>query len=107
MNNRTFERPIQTLMGLGFVRAINTIEDAYALLADWRGVQCADRKHAVALKAVKAALAGEIEAETVRPLVEAFAETAGILVPHHMDEVIANATVQPLDARYPHRSGTA
>lgn len=102
MNNRTFERPIQTLMGLGFVRAINTIEDAYALLADWRGVQCADRKHAVALKAVKAALAGEIEAETVRPLVEAFAEAAGILV-SPMDEVIANDAVQP----HAHLSRTA
>lgn len=96
MNNRSFEKPIETIIGLGFVRPINTIEEAYTFLMDWRGVPGGDRKHALALKAVKAALRGEIEAETVRPFVEAFADAAGVLVPG-MDRVIArsNAGRQP------------
>lgn len=92
MNNRTFEKPIETIVGLGFIKPIRTVEEAYAFLMDWRGAPGGDGKHSVALKAVKAALAGEVEAKTVRPFVETFAKAAGVLVPD-MDGVIANAAI--------------
>lgn len=93
MNSRTFEKPIETIVGLGFVRPIRTVEEAYAFLMDWRGMQGSDTKHSVALKTVKAALAGAVDAETARPFVEAFARAAGVLVPD-MDGVIANAAMR-------------
>lgn len=92
INSRTFEKPIETIVGLGFVRPIRTIEEAYSFLMDWRGLPECDGAHAVALKTVRAAMAGEIETETARSFVEAFAKRAGILAPN-MDDVIAGASL--------------
>ena len=93
MKRRTFETPILTIVGLGFVREIRTLEEALAFLTDWRGLRESEHAHSIALKAVKSAVAGEIETETARGLVEAFARRAGILAPD-MDAVIASGSIR-------------
>ena len=85
-----FEEPVNTIVGLGFLRPIRSVEEAYAFLMDWRGCASADRFHGLALKSVKAALAGEVEPETARGVVERFAQEAGLLAPTVTD-VIAGA----------------
>lgn len=92
VTDRTFRKPIETIVGLGFIRQIRTIEEAYTFLIDWRGLPECSCVHAIALKAVKAALNGEIETETARSLVEAFAKRAGLLAPS-MDGPIADASL--------------
>jgi hypothetical protein len=99
MSSRTFEAPIETIVGLGIVRPIRTIEEAYSFLMDWRGLRECDAAHAVALKTVRAALAGEIETETARSFVEAFAKRAGILAP----KIDAAAAAQASGAFAPQR----
>ncbi|WP_099864711.1 DUF982 domain-containing protein [Pararhizobium haloflavum] len=92
MPKGTFAEPINTLVGIGFVKPICSVEDAYIFLMEWRGLQASDHAHKVALKAVRAALAGEIEPDTARSFVEIFARKAGLLAPV-MDTVIASTTV--------------
>ena len=65
--------------------------EAYAILNEWPP-SSRSTAHAMALKACKAALAGEIEAETARGMFFAFAQRNDLLAPR-LDEVVAAETL--------------
>ncbi|SEH30955.1 DUF982 domain-containing protein [Rhizobium sp. NFR12] len=75
-----FRQPVSILVGLGFPAEICSVLDAYRHLVEWPASQ-RDAAHSVALKACRAALQGEIEAETARGLFVAFAEKHDLLAP--------------------------
>lgn len=58
-----FGKPLHVFVGLGFPRRLNTVVDAYQFLMDWNG-NSPERK--AAIRACKAALCGEVDAETAR-----------------------------------------
>jgi hypothetical protein len=60
---KLFEKPIRVWVGMGFPRQLNTVVDAYQFAADWCG-NSPEQK--AAIRACKAALAGDIDAETAR-----------------------------------------
>lgn len=72
-----FEKPIRVWVGLGFPRQLNTVVDAYQLVLEWCG-NSPEQK--AAIRACKAALAGDIDAETARGVFVAFARKKDILV---------------------------
>ncbi|MDG4884127.1 DUF982 domain-containing protein [Mesorhizobium sp. WSM4884] len=72
-----FEKPIRILVGLGFPRQLNTVADAYQFVIDWCG-NSPEQK--AAIRACKAALAGDIDAETARGVFAAFARRKDILI---------------------------
>lgn len=72
-----FDKPIRVWVGLGFPRQLNTVADAYQFAADWCG-NSPEQK--AAMRACKAALVGEIDAETARGVFVAFARKKDILV---------------------------
>ena len=80
MSHAMFEKPVQVIVGFGVPSSIESVLEAYALLNDW---PLAQRKaeHSVALKACRAALAGEIDAETARATFVAFARRNDLLAP--------------------------
>jgi hypothetical protein len=80
MRDTLFERPVIILTGMGFPTRIEDVMDAYAVLQDWP-VLSRTVAHAMALKACKAALSGEIDAETARSMFEAFARRSDVLAP--------------------------
>src|SRR5437867_998380 len=80
MNYDDFEEPVTILVGMGLSVRIETVMKAYALLQDWPAVNRSSA-HTVALNACKAGIAGEIDAETVRATLVAFARRHDILVP--------------------------
>lgn len=73
-----FQNPVQVLVGLGFPKSIRSPLDAIIYLND---VPSAAHTHAyeMALNACKAALMGEIEAETARGAFLAYAQRVDIL----------------------------
>jgi len=73
-----FRKPVDILVGLGFPAEVRGVLDAYRHLVEWP-MSSRDAAHSVALKACRAALLGEIEAETARGLFEAFAEKHDLL----------------------------
>jgi len=75
-----FRQPVSILVGLGFPAEVRGVMDAYRHLVEWPASQ-RDSAHSVALKACRAALRGEIEAETARGLFAAFAEKHDLLAP--------------------------
>ncbi|AAK90428.2 hypothetical protein EN41_27020 [Agrobacterium tumefaciens] len=75
-----FRRPVTILVGLGFPAEVRSVMDAYRHLAEWPA-SLRDTAHSIALKACRAALRGEIEAETARGLFAAFAEKHDLLAP--------------------------
>lgn len=75
-----FEKPVRILVGLGFPTEVRSVMDAYRHLVEWP-ISLRDVPHSVALKACRAALSGEIEAETARGLFAAFAQKHDLLVP--------------------------
>ncbi|MDP3257821.1 MAG: DUF982 domain-containing protein [Bosea sp. (in: a-proteobacteria)] len=75
------------LTGLGVPRTVASIAEAYHFLIDWPGFK-RDAAHAFALKACRAALAGEIEIETARGLFIALAEKHDLLAPD-MKSIVA------------------
>lgn len=87
MDRNGFQTPVTVLTGLGFPTPVRSVDEAYALLLDWPGFE-RNRAHTLALRACRAALAGEIEAETARGTFLAFARKANLLVPD-VDEVVA------------------
>jgi hypothetical protein len=91
VEHEVFEHPVTIIVGLGLPRQVNTVLEAYAILNEWppSGRSTA---HAMALKACKAALAGEIEAETARGMFFAFAQRNDLLAPR-LDEVVAAETL--------------
>ena len=72
-----FEKPVHVWVGLGFPRQLNTVVDAYQFASEWGGNSPEQR---AALRACKAALAGEVEPETARGVFVAFARSKDILV---------------------------
>ncbi|MGV1768479.1 DUF982 domain-containing protein [Rhizobium rhizogenes] len=75
-----FRQPVSILVGLGFPAEVRSVMDAYRHLVEWP-VSLRDTAHSIALKACRAALRGEIEAETARGLFNAFAEKHDLLAP--------------------------
>jgi hypothetical protein len=80
MHRICFEEPVTILVGMGFPVRIETLMEAYGLLQDWP-VASRNGAHAVALNACKAGMAGEVDAETVRATLVAFAQRNDVLVP--------------------------
>lgn len=72
-----FDKPVRVWVGLGFPRQLNTVVDAYQMLTSWNGNSPEQR---AAIRACKAALCGEVDAETARGVVLAFARKKDILV---------------------------
>ena len=77
MLSQSFERPVRVWVGLGFPRQLNSVVDAYQFLTDWCGNSPEQR---AAIRACKAALAGDIDAETARGILVQFARKKDILV---------------------------
>lgn len=75
-----FREPVTILVGLGFPAEVRTVMDAHRHLAEWPA-SMRDTAYSMALKACRAALRGEIEAETARGLFAAFAEKHDLLAP--------------------------
>ena len=76
-------------MGLGFPRQIDDARDACLLLRDMAAT-CHGAAREAALKACRAAMAGEIDAGTARGMFEAFARRKGIL----LNEAVAAAALE-------------
>jgi hypothetical protein len=79
MKHGTFEKPVTLLVGMGFPARIESVAQAYALLQDWPAAG-RNAAHTVALNICKAGIAGEIDPETVRAGLVAFARRQDILV---------------------------
>jgi hypothetical protein len=77
MLSQAFEKPVRVWVGLGFPRQLNSVVDAYQFVVDWCGNSPEQR---AAIRACKAALAGEIGAETARGILVRFARKKDILV---------------------------
>jgi len=71
-----FLKPVLVWVGLGFPRRLNTVADAYQFLVEWCGNGPEQR---AALRACKAALAGDVDVETARGVFTAFAQKKNIL----------------------------
>jgi hypothetical protein len=71
-----FDKPVRVWVGLGFPRQINTVVDAYQFLLEWCG-NSPEQK--AAIRACKAALVDDVDAETARGVFVAFARKKDIL----------------------------
>jgi hypothetical protein len=80
MDRQYFERPVTILVGLGLPVEIESVMEAYTLLNEWPPSK-RNPTHAIALKACKAALVGDIDAETARATFVAFARKNDMLAP--------------------------
>jgi hypothetical protein len=76
MLSQPFEKPVRVWVGLGFPRQLNSVVDAYQFVVDWCGNSPEQR---AAIRACKAALVGEIDAETARGILVRFARKKDIL----------------------------
>lgn len=74
---QSFEKPLRVWVGLGFPRQLNTVADAYQFLLSWCG-NSPEQK--AAIRACRAALAGEIEPDIARGVFAAFARKKDILL---------------------------
>ncbi|WP_315928539.1 DUF982 domain-containing protein [Mesorhizobium sp. SP-1A] len=92
MLSQPFEKPVRVWVGLGFPRQLNSVVDAYQFVTDWCGNSPEQR---AAIRACKAALAGEVDAETARGILMQFAKKKDILVEYGMIPSIRN-TEKPL-----------
>lgn len=92
MLSQPFEKPVRVWVGLGFPRQLNSVVDAHQFVVDWCGNSPEQR---AAIRACKAALAGEIDAETARGILVQFARKKDILVEDGMIPSIRN-TEKPL-----------
>lgn len=77
MLSQPFEKPVCVWVGLGFPRQINSVVDAYQFAMDYCGNSPEQR---AAIRACKAALTGEVDAETARSIFVAFAKKKGLMV---------------------------
>lgn len=77
MLSQLFEKPVRVWVGLGFPRQLNTVVDAYQFVTQWCGNS---PEQTAAIRACKAALAGEIDAEPARGILVQFAKRKEILV---------------------------
>jgi len=90
-----FETPVTILTGLGIPTPVHSVMHAYRFLLEWP-TPIDDATHAVALKACKAAIDGEIEPETARSVFVAFADRHDLLVPE-IDVIVAARSKQGSD----------
>lgn len=97
MRDLGFLAPVPIVVGLGYPAQIESVLGATAFLNDRPSWQ-KDRLYSLALKACRAALAGEIEAETARTAFAAFARRHGLLA-YEDDHLPAILTDAPADAR--------
>lgn len=95
MMHDVFEEPVRIYIGLNFRKEVRRVAEAYAFLNDWPPEQ-RSAAHATALKACRAALTGEIDAETARGTFSAFARRVGILAPE-LDDIVAATTIYPFE----------
>ncbi len=72
-----FEKPVRVWVGLGFPRQINSVADALQFVLDCYGY-CPDGK--TVTRVCKAAMSGEVEADTARGFFVTFARKKEILV---------------------------
>lgn len=79
MRHGRFDEPVTILVGMGFPAAIETVMEAYALLQDWPASHRGGA-HTAALNACQAGIAGEVDPETVRATLVAFARRNDILI---------------------------
>ena len=77
MLSQPFEKPVRVWVGPGFPPQLNTVVDAYQFVTQWCGNSPEQR---AAIRACKAALAGEIDAETARGILVQFAKRKDVLV---------------------------
>ena len=77
MLSQPFEKPVRVWVEMGFPRQLNTVADAYQFAVDWCG-NSPEQKAAV--RACRAALVGDIDAETARGVFVAFARKKDILL---------------------------
>ncbi|WP_075289408.1 DUF982 domain-containing protein [Pararhizobium arenae] len=75
-----FKKPVHILVGLGFPLEVQTAAEAYKQLLEWPTL-AKDASYKIALNACRAAMKGDIEAETARGLYAAFAEKHDLLLP--------------------------
>lgn len=85
-----FDKPVVILIGLGLPRSINTVADAFEVLNEWPFTS-RNAAHQLALNACKAALSGDIEVDTARTMLVAFARKAGIFAPQFTDLIAHKA----------------
>jgi hypothetical protein len=78
MLSKHFEKPVQVWVGYGFPRQLNSVVDAYQFAMEYCGNSPEQR---AAIRACKAALTGDIDAETARGVFVAFAEKKGLIAP--------------------------
>ena len=74
---KLFEKPVRVWVGLGFPRQLNTVVDAYQFVSEWCGTSPEQK---AAIKACRAALVGDVDAETARGILIAFARKKDILI---------------------------
>lgn len=84
MHHIQFDDPVWIFVGLNVPRRVETVSEAYSVLAEWPQRQ-RDNAHRIALNACLAALGGTIDAETARGPFVAFARKSGILMPDLSD----------------------
>lgn len=77
MLSKPFGHPIRVWVGMGFPRQLNTVADACQFASEWCG-NSPEQK--AAIRACKAALVGDIDAETARGIFAAFARRKDILI---------------------------
>jgi len=77
MLSQPFDKPVRVWVGMGFPRQLNTVADAYQFAVNWCG-NSPEQKAAV--RACKAALVGDVDAETARGVFVAFARKKDILL---------------------------
>jgi hypothetical protein len=88
MLSQPFEKPVRVWVGLGFPRQLNTVVDADQFVMDWCG-NSPEQK--AAIRACKAALAGEIDAETARGILVRFARKKDILLEDGVTPAVTDA----------------
>ena len=76
MLSQPFEKPVRVWVGLGFPRQLNSVVDAYQFAMEYCGNSPEQR---AAMRACKAALAGDVDAETARSVFVAFAKKKGLI----------------------------
>jgi hypothetical protein len=91
MDRSSFEKPVTILTGFGTPTKIESAAEAYALLVDWPAAS-RTAAHDIAAKACRAAMDGEIDAETARATFVAFARRNDLLAPQ-TSSTVAGGTV--------------
>lgn len=96
MDRASFDKPVTILTGLGTPTKIESAAEAYAVLSEWPATS-RTAAHDIAAKACRAAMEGEIDAETARATFVAFARRNDLLAPQAngmvAGESVAGATV--------------